>query len=151
MRWQDNTDLNLGVLAPPTTAAPGGSTVYPLAGLNTTAGGGRISFDHRGGPNGGIEICSWPANFPEGIYAAGVVYISGKQPVPATLDVFLNGQRLPINIGSGNVTTATVDAGPIDPNIASGIGFGTVRIFRDELGGSTGQSTHKPAGRGRNR
>src|SRR5204863_9415811 len=74
MRWQDNTDLNLGVLAPPTASSPGGSTVYPLSGLNHTTNGGRIAFDHRGGPNGGIEVCSWPASFPDGIYAAGVVY-----------------------------------------------------------------------------
>src|SRR5439155_15988597 len=48
LRWQGNTDLNLGVIASNSTS-PGGETLYPIAGSDSTPSGGRIPFDHRGG------------------------------------------------------------------------------------------------------
>jgi hypothetical protein len=128
LRWtQPGTDLNLGVF----TAAPqtAGESVYPIGGINISPSGGETSFDHRGGPNGGIEVAFWPANFPVNqVYTAGSVHISGPNS-PATLDIFQNGQRLTFTGPDGQLTSsASYLAGPVDPNIASGQFVGTVLI-----------------------
>lgn len=125
LRWNENSDINLGVISPGTEPQ---RTVYPIGGYDLIANGGRTDFDHRGGENGGIEVVYWPNAFPEGIYRVGSVHISGPD-TPATVDVFLDGKRVNILSGEGNVTTANVLITPIDPNIASGIGVGLVRLF----------------------
>jgi hypothetical protein len=127
LRWDGNADINLTVQSPNTNPAVN-STVYPVAGFNTTANGGTIPFDHRGGPKGGMEIAYWLKPPPEGRYFAGAQHISGPNVV-ATLDVFQNGQRVPINFGGQQVQTSTTTVQPIDPNIASGVGMGSVDIF----------------------
>ena len=93
--------------------------------------GGHIEFDHRGGPHGGIEIASWPANFPEGTYRIGVSHISGVNS-PATVDVFLNGKRVDIvNTINGTGPFKTVDfvSEPINPAFGGGEAIGEVRLF----------------------
>jgi len=128
MRWTGNADINLTMSSP----EPNGHTLYPFAGLNTLPSGGHIDFDHRGGPHGGIEIASWPAGaVPAGVYGVGALFISGT-PTPATLDVFLDGNRVPIQTSDGMVTTANFDVGPIPPEIASGILAGFVRLSDDQ-------------------
>lgn len=132
MRWTGNTDLNLGVISPnpdPTNLNPGNLVVYPLGGFDFTKSGGVIPFDHRGGPNGGIEVAFWPnAEFPRGSYVIGAQYISGEI-TPATVDVFLNGQRVPIRQGPNEVPTAQFTGAPVDPSFGgAGIGVGTVRF-----------------------
>jgi FecR protein len=125
LRWTQNTDLNLVVITP--GQGTQNRTLYPLGGFNLLPSGGTMPFDHQGGPNGGIEVCFWPDTFPDGRYRIGAQLISGPN-TPASVDVFRNGQRLPIRTGNGTVTTANFTATPIDPNIATGIAVGTVDI-----------------------
>jgi hypothetical protein len=130
LRWNGDADLNLGVISPQTDAADTNNrTVYPLGGVNLTKNGGETSFDHRGGKNGGMEVAFWGKNFPLGIYRLGVVYISGVQPMPATIDAFLDGKRVDIFTSQGPVQTARVDAEPINPVFGAGIAVGTVRLL----------------------
>ena len=42
--------------------------LFPGFGLNTTQSGGTIPFDHRGGPNGGMEIGFWQNAVPTGLF-----------------------------------------------------------------------------------
>jgi hypothetical protein len=128
LRWtQPGTDLNLGVF----TAAGGtaGESVYPIGGINISPSGGETAFDHRGGPNGGIEVAFWPANFPvEQFYTAGSVHISGPNS-PATLDIFRDGQRVTFTGPDGQRTEqANYIAAPVDPTITDGQFVGTVLI-----------------------
>jgi hypothetical protein len=130
LRWNGDADLNLGVISPQTDPNDTTNrTVYPLGGVNLTKNGGETSFDHRGGKNGGMEVAFWGTNFPLGIYRVGVIFVSGVSPMPATVDAFVDGKRVDIFTSEGPVQTAHVDAGPIDPNIASGIAVGTVRLL----------------------
>src|SRR5581483_10508551 len=75
LRWSGNANLNLGVIGP--LDGSNSRTVYPIGGYNTTAAGGHIEFDHRGGPHGGIEVATFSKGFPEGAYRIGVAHISG--------------------------------------------------------------------------
>ena len=126
LRWTaPGTDLNLGVFTLG-DLTPNGQGMYPIGGLNTNSTGGEIPFDHRGGPNGGIEVGFWPANFPVQNYNAGSVHISGPNS-PATLDIFLNGQRVTFTGPDGQPTqTASYTAFPVDPGIASGQAVGNL-------------------------
>lgn len=131
LRWNGNADLNLGVISPQTDANDlSNRTVYPLGGVNITKNGGETSFDHRGGANGGMEVAFWGTNYPQGIYRLGVVYVSGVSPMPATVDAFVDGKRVPIQTSQGPVQTASVDAQPINPEFGAGIAVGTVRLFK---------------------
>jgi hypothetical protein len=151
MRWQGNADLNLGVISPnpsgnPNDVATTNLSVYPLAGFDLVPSGGQIPFDHRGGPNGGIEVAFWPGTFPAGAYFIGAQWMSGQKDVAATVDVFKDGKRVPITTGAGDVTTANFIGNPIDPNIGSGIGVGTVRFATGTPGTTSGTTTPKMAG-----
>ena len=67
-RWTANVNFNIGVFTPDTVANPGGEAIYPAQGLTQSPSGGMIPFDHRGGPNGGIELVHWDNNdFPTGL------------------------------------------------------------------------------------
>jgi hypothetical protein len=143
LRWtQPGTDLNLGVF----TAGgltPQGEGIYPVGGANITADGGVIAFDHRGGPHGGIEVGSWPAGFPAQPYSFGSVHISGPNS-PATIDVFMNGQRVSFTGPDGQPTTsAAYLAQPIPPEIATGQFVGFVNIPPGTPGSSSGPSASK--------
>ncbi|HEV2293465.1 MAG TPA: FecR domain-containing protein [Tepidisphaeraceae bacterium] len=125
LRWDNNADLNLAVLSPhaPNAQDADRNTVYPIGGLNVIPNGGRTGFDHRGGPNGGIEIVYWPGTFPEGGYFFGSQHISGAT-TPATVDVFQGGQRV--------VETVSFTSEAITPNGGGeGMLLGTARIFAD--------------------
>src|SRR6185436_652525 len=52
LRWTGNANLDLLV------ASQIGETLYPNTSLFFTPSGGKIPFDHQGGPNGGFEIAS---------------------------------------------------------------------------------------------
>ena len=109
---------------------PGNRTVYPIAGYNIVSSGGSTAFDDRGGPHGGIEVASWPAAFPAGIYRIGVVHVSGVD-TPATVDVFENGKRVDIfNTinGPGPVTTVNFTGEPINPLFDAGLAIGEVNV-----------------------
>jgi hypothetical protein len=126
LRWDSNVDLNLGVSN--NVGGAGGEFVFPALGLNKTPSGGQIDFDHRGGPNGGIEVAYWKGWAPAGSYGIGVFIAKGSDPVPATVDVFLGGQRLGIFDGTGIVQTANVTVLPAIPGIAEGTLAGTVDV-----------------------
>lgn len=128
LRWTGNSNLNLGIISP---GSAGNRTVYPLGGYDVVSSGGKIAFDHRGGPKGGIEIASWPAGFPEGVYRIGVAHISGPS-TPASVDVFLNGKQVDIQNtinGRGPVKTVDFTGEPINPAFGAGQAIGEVRLF----------------------
>ncbi|HMB94951.1 MAG TPA: FecR domain-containing protein, partial [Tepidisphaeraceae bacterium] len=98
LRWKGNADLNLTV-----TLQKGDATsivfsfafnpsefLYPGFGLNNTASGGHIAFDHRGGPNGGEEIAFWPKLIP-GLYGLSAQSISGAT-ANFTFNAVVNGK-----------------------------------------------------------
>jgi len=130
LRWTGNADLNLGIQAPHTENGNRTDVLYPVGGLNRLASGATTAFDHRGGPNGGMEICFWPAKFPDGLYSIGVQHISGVV-TPATIDVFRDGKRVPIidnNNGFQEVSTLNLIVGPVNPEIAEQTAAGNVLI-----------------------
>jgi hypothetical protein len=111
LRWTGNANLNLTV-----TLEKGDATniilsfafnpsefLYPGFGLNTTASGGHIAFDHRGGPNGGEEIAFWPKLIP-GLYGISARNISGAT-TSFKFNAVANGK--PLEIYSEELTKAT--------------------------------------------
>jgi hypothetical protein len=101
LRWFGNADLNLEVLraaGEPLTLLGSGKSfnpsevLFPGFGLNVVPSGGRIPFDHRGGPNGGMEVAYWNGTAPHGVYGLGVLFVSGA-PVNLELNAFLNGKK----------------------------------------------------------
>src|SRR5205807_2132978 len=105
-------------------------------------------YDHRGGPHGGIEVVSWPAGIvPAGRYLIGSTFISGV-PTPATVDVFLDKNRLPIdNTPQGTVTTANFLAAPQLPG--TGTAIGTVSITDDQAAAGTQSASRKASSKAR--
>ena len=89
LKWTANTNLDLII------SSQTGGLLYPSKELFFNSEGGKIPFDHQGGPNGGFEIASYPANFPRAFYGAGVNHVSGVT-TPATFQVYLNGKLFPI-------------------------------------------------------
>ncbi|HYE19254.1 MAG TPA: hypothetical protein VEA69_12465, partial [Tepidisphaeraceae bacterium] len=125
-RWPSNSDLNLSV------GVPGGKNgagefLYPAAGLDTTRSGGKMAFDHRGGPNGGIEIAYFPANYPKGLYGLGLVLVSGE-PTIARVDAFLGGKRIGIFDGQGLRDSVAVPVFPLTPGLGEGNLAGIVPV-----------------------
>jgi hypothetical protein len=112
LRWKGNADINLEVadlagknpiqLLTAIQSTPG-EFLYPGFGLNHGSSGGAIPYDNRGGPNGGMEIAYWGANYPQGLYAFSAVHISGG-PALVTFNTFLNGKPL------DNLRTFQVDS-----------------------------------------
>jgi hypothetical protein len=107
LRWQGDANLDLVV---GNQAGRGGELLIPASGVNTSRSGGRIPFDHQGGPDGGIELANWGSKFPSTIYPVGVNYSSGAS-AQYTLDVFLNGTRQ--NILENGVTPVTTLSGTV--------------------------------------
>jgi hypothetical protein len=118
IRWSGNSNLDMG-LSSPGGKDGGGEFLYPATGLNTNASGGRIPFDHRGGPNGGIEVAFWTGSYPKGLYGLGIVLASGN-PTNAIVQAFLNGKVVPIYDGKSLVDKVVV---PVFPTT---IGEGTL-------------------------
>jgi hypothetical protein len=133
LRWEGNSDLNLAVLSPQPELGQGDQkvSVYPIGGLNVISNGGRTDFDHRGGPNGGMEVVFWPGTAPSGVYQIGSVHISGPN-APATVDVFQGGQRVPIRNSDGVQDTVNFVSAPIDPAFGAGQLIGNVRLIRQD-------------------
>jgi hypothetical protein len=127
-RWHTDADLNFSV-STPGGANDGGETLYPIGALSTNSSGGKVAFDHRGGPNGGIEVIYFPtADVPSGFYALGLTLISGN-PTTAQVDAFKDGQRINIFAGSqGNVTSAIVQVEKPVPGFVDGTAVGVVPI-----------------------
>lgn len=118
LRW--TADANLDLIVGDLNGK--GEAMLPAGGLNSTPSGGRIPFDHRGGPHGGFEIGFWPRSFPDTIYPVQVNDVSGVT-TPFTLDVFKDGQRVPMlnpaaNGGAGG--TVTTLGGSLSPGQTAG-------------------------------
>lgn len=92
LRWDGNANLDLLVGY---NSSKSNGVLYPDKNLFFNADGGKIPFDHQGGPNGGFEIASFPADFPRTSYGIGANHVSGPT-VNATLQAYLNGKLLPI-------------------------------------------------------
>jgi len=126
VRWPSNSDLNLSVGSPGGTNNQG-EFLYPAAGLNTNASGGKMAFDHRGGPHGGIEIAYFPASAPKGLYGLGLVLVSGE-PTVAQVDAFQDGKRINIYDGLTLRPTVSVAVFPLTPGLGEGTLAGIVPV-----------------------
>jgi hypothetical protein len=101
LRWTGNADLNLEVAVDKgnpltileTTGFVEQEFLYPGYGYQTSASGGHVPFDNRGGPHGGEEYAYWSGKYPSGIYGFAAQSISGVA-TSATLDVYANGKLL---------------------------------------------------------
>src|SRR5262245_17276944 len=146
-RWHTNADLNFSVAAPggPNNA---GETLYPVGPLSTSSTGGRVAFDHRGGPNGGIEIVFFPNGYPLGLYGLGLTLISGA-PTVAQVDAFLNGERVGIFNGQTVVDSVSVQVNKPIPGfvVGTGVGVAPSGVRMQGFGGAqaTSVSTKKGA------
>lgn len=102
VRWTGNADVDLVV-----TVQPGDplsvilgnffepkTVIFPGFGLQTAPSGGRMPYDHRGGPNGGEEICFWPGVFPSGVFGFGAINNSQDTPADVRFNAYLNGEKL---------------------------------------------------------
>jgi hypothetical protein len=116
LRWNADADLNLGVSTPNTDTTVGGEVVMPVAGLNVAPSGGRTAFDHRGGPAGGIEVVYFDS-FPDGLYSIGGMNLS-QTTVTATIDAFLDGEKLDLFDGTQITKTVTQTVAPNQPALA---------------------------------
>ena len=104
LRWNQNVDVDIFV-----TVQPGDQLdniiagtfnpqtfLYPGFGLQTSPTGGRIPYNHRGGPNGGQEICLWPDRFPNAIYGFSALSNSNSDSVDVRFNAFLDGEKISI-------------------------------------------------------
>jgi hypothetical protein len=119
LRWEGNANLDMLVGY---NSSKSNGVLYPDKSLFTNADGGKIPFDHQGGPNGGFEIASFPANFPRTSYGIGANHVSGPT-VTANLQAYLNGKLVPIltfdNQGMPVVnTTITTEVSHLTPQQA---------------------------------
>lgn len=102
VRWNQNVDVDITV-----TVQPGNQLdiiaagtfnpqtfLFPGFGLETAPSGGRIPYNHRGGPNGGQEICFWPSNFPNAVYGFGAMSNSTTDSVDVRFNAFLDGEKI---------------------------------------------------------
>lgn len=102
IRWRQNVDVDIFVTVQP--GDPLGTILagtfnpetilFPGFGLETAPSGGRIPFNHRGGRNGGQEICFWPDAFPTAVYGFSAINNSTSQPVDVRFNAFLDGDKL---------------------------------------------------------
>lgn len=106
-RWSGNADVNFTLVRD--SRDPNKSTInpdnplqfradeylFPGFGFNTTASGGRIDFDDRGGPRGGQEIAYWNKPAPTGTYSLDIVLERGRS-ADVTINAFNNGSKLPM-------------------------------------------------------
>ena len=116
LRWDGDADLNLGVSTPNTDTTVGGEIVMPVAGLNIAPSGGKTAFDHRGGPNGGIEVVYFN-KFPDGLFSIGGMNLS-QTTVTATIDAFLDNQKLDLFDGTQITKTVTQTVSANQPALA---------------------------------
>ena len=102
IRWDQNVDVDLFVTVQPGDQLENISTgtfnpqtfLYPGFGLQTSPTGGQIPYNHRGGPNGGQEICFWPDKFPTAIYGFSALSNSSTDSVDVRFNAFLDGEKI---------------------------------------------------------
>lgn len=127
LRWTGNADLNFIVdnqAGNQNKILLSGfqptEILFPGYGLNTSASGGVIPFDNRGGPKGGTEIAYWKNSYPNGVYGVGVLHASGGS-ADFRINAWLGGKPLPIfafdeegNVVKVNTFRGTLGAGDAD-------------------------------------
>jgi hypothetical protein len=102
IRWRQNVDVDIFV-----TVQPGDQLqtilngtfnpqtfLYPGFGQQTSPTGGRIPYNHRGGANGGQEICFWPESFPTAVYGFSAINNSSASPVDVRFNAYLDGEKI---------------------------------------------------------
>jgi hypothetical protein len=102
VRWTGNADVDIFTTVQPGPPLPTilgnffqpTTVLYPGFGLETAPSGGRIAFNHRGGPNGGQEICFWPGVFPAAVYGFAALNNSQDASADVRFNAFLNGEKL---------------------------------------------------------
>jgi hypothetical protein len=102
LRWKQNVDVDIFVTVQPGDQLQtiiGGTFnpqtfLYPGFGQQTSPTGGRIPYNHRGGSNGGQEICFWPDSFPTAVYGFSAINNSSGNPVDVSFNAFLDGQKI---------------------------------------------------------
>jgi hypothetical protein len=102
LRWNANVDVDVFVTVQPgdqlDTIANGTfspqSFLYPGYGFETSPTGGRIPYNHRGGPNGGQEICFWPNSFPEAVYGFSAINNSEESSADVRFNAFVDGEKV---------------------------------------------------------
>ena len=98
IRWSGNADVDIlvafdrritlgGIIQPE-------QILYPNFGMETSPTGGRIPYNHRGGRNGGQELCFWPDSFPTAVYGFSAINNSESTPADVKFNVFMNGQKI---------------------------------------------------------
>jgi hypothetical protein len=70
------------------------SVLYPGFGLETSGTGGRIPYNHRGGPSGGQEICFWPDRFPTAVYGFSALNNSTSTSADVRFNAFIDGEKI---------------------------------------------------------
>src|SRR5207247_1012582 len=106
LRWTNNVDVDIFVAVDPRPFeqifSPNGATfnpstiLFPGFGLQTAPSGGRIPFNHRGGANGGQEICFWPDQFPNGVFGFSALNNSTTTPADVRFHAFLDRDKVPL-------------------------------------------------------
>jgi hypothetical protein len=102
LRWKQNVDVDIFVTVQPgdqlntiLTGTFNPSTfLFPGNGLQTSPTGGQIAFNHRGGANGGQEICFWPEAFPTAVYGFSALNNSSTDPATIKFNAYLDGQKI---------------------------------------------------------
>jgi hypothetical protein len=121
--WSGNTNIDLIVGSQEGNNGKG-EILYPATGLNATPDGGRIPFDHRGGPHGGIEIAFWPGVFPVGIFPV-IINNNGNTATDVTLQSFVDRRPQLITNGLNGPQGTTILTTKVDPGQSVG---GTVHV-----------------------
>ena len=106
LRWTGNADVDIFVAVDPRPLeqifTPQGATfnpktiLYPGFGLETAPSGGRIPYNHRGGANGGQELCFWPDKFPNGVFGFSALNNSTTTSADVRFNAFLDGEKVPL-------------------------------------------------------
>jgi hypothetical protein len=103
VRWTGNADVDIFVAVQPGDPTQGflagtfspSTILYPGFGLETSpATGGRIPYNHLGGPNGGQELCFWTDAFPTAVYGFSAINNSSTSPANVRFNAYLDGQKI---------------------------------------------------------
>lgn len=93
IRWNTDVNFNIAVFPSASPANPNANILFTAPGLTQTPDGGKIPFDHRGGPHGGIELAHYDNdNFARDIYGVAALNQSDKT-AHVRIEAFLNGKR----------------------------------------------------------
>jgi hypothetical protein len=102
VRWGNDVDVDLYVTVQPgdqlNTILTGSfnpkTVLYPGFGLETSALGGRVPYNHRGGPAGGQEICFWVGSFPTAVYGFSAINNDTQDTANVRFNAYLDGEKI---------------------------------------------------------